>query len=77
MDSTAIDSLTIEGPRATVSGRATIDGQAGVRFFLEVEDLGNGGADAFRIVTATGYAALGVVDKGNITVQGGGLVSLP
>ena len=77
VDATAIDSLTIEGPRATVTGRATVDGQAGVRFFLEVEDLGKGGADAFRIVTATGYAAFGVVDKGNITVQGGGLLGLP
>jgi hypothetical protein len=77
VDATAIDSLTIEGPRATVSGRATIDGHAGVRFFLELEDLGKGGADAFRILTATGYAAFGVVDKGNITVQGGGVLGLP
>ena len=77
VDATAIDSLTIEGPRATLSGRATVDGQAGVRFFLEVEDLGKGGADTFRIVTATGYGAFGVVEKGNITVSGGGLLSVP
>lgn len=50
--------------------------QAGVRFVLEVDDLGTG-ADAFRVVTATGYGAFGVVDKGNITVTGGGLVTVP
>ena len=76
VDATAIDSLTIEGPRATVTGRATVDGQSGVRFTLEIEDIGSGknAADTFRLVTATGYAAFGVVDKGNITVEGGGLL---
>ena len=73
VDATAIDTLTIEGPRATITGRATVDGQAGVAFFLEVEDLGKS-ADSFRLVTATGYAALGVVDKGNVKVEGGGLL---
>jgi len=77
VDATAIDSLTIEGPRATVTGRATVDGVAGVRFVVEVEDLGKAGADTFRVVTATGYGAFGVVEKGNITVSGGGLVPLP
>lgn len=43
-----------------------------MRFVLEVEDLGRAGADTFRLVTATGYGAFGVVDKGNITVEGGG-----
>ena len=76
VDATAIDSLTIQGPRATITGRATVDGQAGVAFFLEVEDLGKG-ADAFRLVTATGYAAIGVVDKGNVSVEGGGLLNVP
>lgn len=50
--------------------------QAVVRFVLEVEDLGTG-ADTFRLVTATGYGAFGVVDKGNITVRGGGLLTVP
>ena len=79
IEATAIDTLTIEGPRATITGRATVDGQPSVRFVVEVEDLGKGkdGADAFRVVTATGYAAIGVVDKGNITVEGGGLSGLP
>ncbi len=79
VDATAVDSLTIEGPRATITGRATVDGQSGVRFILEVEDLGKGkdAADTFRLVTATGYGAFGVVDRGNITVEGGGLLGLP
>ena len=79
VEATAIDSLTIEGPRATISGRATVDGVTGVRFVLEVEDLGSGNqsADAFRLVTGSGYAAFGVVDRGNITVEGAGLLGLP
>ena len=46
-----------------------------MRFVVEVDDLGKAGskADTFRIVTATGYAAFGVVDRGNVTVSGGGL----
>ena len=74
--SSAIDTLTITGSRATITGRATIDGVAGVRFVVEVDDLGKAGsnADTFRIVTATGYAAFGVVDRGNVTVSGGGLL---
>ena len=73
VEATAIDSLTIQGPRSTITGRATVDGAPGVRFVVEVEDLGDH-ADAFRIVTATGYGAAGVIDKGNIKVQGGGLL---
>ena len=79
VDATAIDSLTIQGSRATLTGRATVDGVAGVRFVLEVEDLGKAGsqADTFRLVTATGYGAFGVVDRGNITVSGGSLLPAP
>ena len=76
VDATAIDSFTVTGPRATITGRATVNGSAGVRFVIEVEDLGKAGADTFRIVLASGYGAFGVVDKGNITVEGGGLLGL-
>jgi hypothetical protein len=38
---------------------------------VEVEDLGKAGADTFRIVLADGYAAAGVLTKGNISVGGG------
>jgi len=74
IDATSIESLTIQGVRATITGRATVDGKAGIAFFLEVEDLGKAGADTFRIITAEGYSAFGVVDKGNLTVEGGGLL---
>jgi hypothetical protein len=70
VDATAIESLTIAGPRATITGRATVNGTVGVAFFAEVEDLGKAGADTFRIVLGSGYGAFGVVDKGNITVTG-------
>lgn len=73
-DATSIESLTIVGPRATITGRATVNGTPGVAFFAEVEDLGKAGADTFRIVFATGYGAFGVVDRGNITVEGAGLL---
>lgn len=71
VDATSIESLTIAGPRATITGRATVDGMPGVAFVAEVEDLGTAGADTFRIVLGSGYGAFGVVDKGNITVSGG------
>jgi LVIVD repeat-containing protein len=74
VQATAIDSLTITGSRATITGRATVDGVPGVSFALDVEDLGQAGADTFRIVLADGYAAAGVLTKGNITVQGSGLL---
>jgi hypothetical protein len=71
VDATSIESLTIAGPRATISGRATVDGTPGIAFFAEIEDLGKAGADTFRIVLGNGYSAFGVVEKGNITVSGG------
>src|SRR5688500_11392734 len=73
VDATMIDSLTIAGTVATITGRATVDGTVGVRFVLVVEDLGKD-ADTFRLITGTGYAAFGVVDRGNIPVEGGGLL---
>ena len=69
VQSTSIDSLTIAGSRATITGRATVDGVPGVGFTVDVEDLGKAGADTFRIVLADGYAAAGVLTKGNISVE--------
>jgi hypothetical protein len=71
VESTAIDSVTIAEARATITGRATVDGVPGVRFVVEVEDLGKAGADTFRIVLGDGYAAAGVLTKGNVRVEGG------
>ena len=71
VEATAIDSFTAASGRATFTGRATVNGVPGVAFTVEVEDLGKAGADTFRIVLADGYAAAGVISKGNITVSGG------
>jgi hypothetical protein len=72
---TAIDSFTAAGTKATFTGRATVNGVAGVRFFVEVEDLGEpGNADTFRIVLGDGYGAGGVLLKGNIQVRAGALL---
>ena len=68
--STAIDSLTIAGAKASITGRATVDGVPGVSFFAEVEDVGKD-ADTFRIVLGDGYAAGGVLLRGNVEVSGG------
>jgi hypothetical protein len=67
---TGIDSLTIAAAKAGITGRATVDGVPGVSFFVEVEDVGKD-ADAFRIVLGDGYAAGGVLQKGNVEVSGG------
>jgi hypothetical protein len=74
--STSIDSLTIAGSRASITGRATVDGVPGISFFLEVEDLGHN-ADSFRIVLGDGYAAGGVLLKGKVEVTGGLVTSTP
>ena len=68
--STSIESLTIAGAKASITGRATVDGVPGISFFAEVEDVGKT-ADAFRIVLGDGYAAGGVLLKGNVEVTGG------
>jgi hypothetical protein len=69
---TSFDSFSAAGGKATFTGRATVNGVPGVRFFVEVEDLGSPGkADAFRIVLGDGYGAGGVLLNGNIQVKGG------
>ena len=70
VQATGIDSLTIAGAKASITGRATVDGVPGVSFFVEVEDVGKE-ADAFRIVLGDGYAAGGILLKGNVQVTGG------
>jgi hypothetical protein len=74
VEATAIDSFAAVGTKATFTGRATVDGVPGVKFTIEVEDLGDPGrADTFRIVLADGYAAGGVLLNGNIQVKAGTL----
>jgi hypothetical protein len=70
--STSIDSFTVAGSTAIFTGQATVNGTAGVGFFVEVEDFGEPGrADAFRITLGDGYAAGGVLLRGNIQVREG------
>jgi hypothetical protein len=76
VQATAIDSFTAAGNKATFTGRATVNGVPGVRFFVEVEDLGEPGrADIFRIALGDGYGAGGVLLKGNIHVQSSSLLA--
>ena len=70
LEATSIESLTIAGAKAAITGRAIVDGVRGISFFAEVEDVGKD-ADAFRIVLGDGYAAGGVLLKGNVEVSGG------
>ena len=70
VEATSIESLTIAGAQASITGRATVDGVPGISFFVEVEDVGKE-ADAFRIVLGDGWAAGGVLLKGNVEVSGG------
>lgn len=69
---TAIDSFSVSGRRALITGRATVDGVPGVAFFVEVEDNGKGTDDAFRIVLGNGYSAGGNLTNGNVVVQPSG-----
>lgn len=66
---TGLDSLTVAGGKASITGRATVDGVPGIAFFAEVEDAGS--TDTFRIVLGDGYAAGGVLLKGRVDVTGG------
>ena len=67
---TSVDGFDVVGTKATFTGRATVNGVPGVRYFVEVEDLGEPGtADTFRLVLQDGYAAGGVLLHGNIEVS--------
>ncbi len=72
MTATAIDSFSVSGRTALITGRATVDGVPGVAFFVEVEDNGKGSDDVFRIVLGTGYSAGGNLTNGNVVVQPSG-----
>jgi hypothetical protein len=75
VQTTAIDSFTASGSTAAFTGRATVSGVPGVRFFVEVQDLDDeGAADSFRIVLGNGYGAGGPLFKGNIDVRSGSIL---
>lgn len=67
--STALTAVSISGSRATIAGRAEVNGVPG-SFRVEVDDLGEpGSSDTFRIVTGQ-YSAGGVLNGGNIQIHG-------
>jgi hypothetical protein len=69
VESATITSVSRTGSKATFSGTARVDGQPGVSFTVEVEDLGEpGSADTFQMVLGDGYKAGGLLLKGNIQV---------
>jgi len=70
VESTSITSFTRAGSKATFTGLARVDGVPGVHFTVDVEDVGEpGSADTFKLVLGDGYAAGGVLLKGNIQVH--------
>jgi hypothetical protein len=54
----------------TFSGTATVNG-IDTRYTIDVDDVAEPGrgADTFKIVTTSGYAAAGVLTQGNIQVH--------
>jgi hypothetical protein len=75
VQSTSITSFTRSGNQATFTGTATVNKTPGISFTVMVEDWGEPGSsaatkpDTFKIVLGDGYAAQGVLLKGNIQVQ--------
>jgi hypothetical protein len=62
--------IDLSGTSATFTGKATVNGAAGVPFTVKVDDLGKAGSDTFTI-TFQDYVASGVLLKGNIQVSRG------
>ena len=78
VSATVVDSLRIDGAKATVTGPATVDGAAGYRYRVTVTDNGEPGRnDVFEIVlTKTtdplwSHRASGTLGGGNIRVSAG------
>lgn len=70
VQATSVDTYNQVGSKATFTGKATVNGEPGIGYVVEVEDLGEPGtADTFRIVLANGYGAGGVLLNGNIKVN--------
>jgi hypothetical protein len=65
-----VTSLVRDGTHATIFGNAILNGAA-TAYRIDVDDEGEsgGGRDRFQIVTSSGYAAGGVLARGNIQVR--------
>jgi hypothetical protein len=75
VQSTSITVFTRNGNQATFTGTATVNKTPGISFTVMVEDWGEPGSsastkpDTFKIFLSDGYAAQGVLLKGNIQVR--------
>jgi hypothetical protein len=70
VQATSVDSYYQKENTAVFSGTATVNGTAGVRYSVVVQDFGEPGtADTFRISLDDGYVAGGVLLNGNIKVH--------
>ena len=72
LKSTVITSLVIDGAKATIFGKGTINGVGEFDFMIVVEDLGEpgSGVDKFLIEISDGYNAGGtVLAGGNIQIH--------
>jgi hypothetical protein len=69
LKSTAITSVVISGTHATVRGTGSVNGTL-VDFRLEVDDLGEPGVNDTFQISWPGYSAGGVLNGGNIQLQG-------
>lgn len=68
--STAITSVTVTSPCATIIGMATVNGTTPVNFRVDVCDNGEPGtSDTFTISTTDGYVAGGTLRSGNIQIH--------
>jgi hypothetical protein len=70
--STQITAVVVTGTHARIFGKATVNGSGSFDFVLDVDDLGEPGAnvDTFRIEMSDGYVAGGtVLDGGNIQIH--------
>lgn len=68
--STAITSVTVTSPCATIIGTATVNGTTPVNFRVDVCDNGEPGTtDTFTISTTDGYVAGGTLRSGNIQIH--------
>jgi hypothetical protein len=65
-----VTTLIVTGTHATLFGNATVNG-ASTTYRIDVDDLAEPGrgADTFRIQTASGYTAGGVLTRGNIQIH--------
>ena len=71
LKSTLITAVLVTATHAQIIGKATINGAGSFDFAIDVDDLGEPGAnvDKFGIQVSNGYARSGTLSGGNIQVH--------